>query len=69
MLNELILCLVLAVVPASFSYFIDYCLGHPMSDKINTKAILFRYSLWLAKRRVSLKKDAGHARDSARRET
>ncbi len=43
---------ILAGISASFSFFLDYALGHPMSDNVSTKAILFRYSLWLAKRKL-----------------
>lgn len=47
----------LATIPAAFNYFLDYCLGHPMSeDKVSTKAIFFRYSYWLAKRRLTTEK-------------
>lgn len=57
-INDLLLCLLLSTIPAAFSYFLDYCLGHPMSDdKISTKAIFFRYSLWLAKKAIEQKKE------------
>lgn len=54
---DLLAIILLAFVPATFNYFLDYCLGHPMSDKVETKAIFFRYSLFLAKRRVSVQKE------------
>jgi len=47
---DIITCVLLAMIPAAFNYFFDYCVGHPMSDEISTKAILFRYSYFLAKR-------------------
>jgi len=46
----------LATIPATFNYFLDYCLGHPMSEQPSRKAIFFSYSLWLAQGRVPLKK-------------
>jgi hypothetical protein len=47
----------LSLIPATFGYFLDYALGHPMSEtETSTKAIFFRYSLWLAARRLSVQK-------------
>lgn len=54
---EIIGCSFLSLIPACFNYFLDYCLGHPMSDKVSTKAILFRYSYWMARRLVPLSKE------------
>lgn len=54
---DLLTCIVLSSIPSCFNYFLDYCLGHPMSDKVSTKAIFFSYSYWLAKRRVPLSKE------------
>lgn len=54
---DLLAIILLAFVPATFNYFLDYCFGHPMSDKVSDKAIFFRYSLFLAKRRVSMQKE------------
>lgn len=46
-----------SLIPATFGYFLDYALGHPMSEtETSTKAIFFRYSLWLASRRLTWKK-------------
>lgn len=45
-------CIVLSLIPACFSFFLDYCLGHPGQEQINSKAILFGWSYYLAKRRV-----------------
>lgn len=45
----------LSLIPATFGYFLDYALGHPMSEtETSTKAIFFKYSLWLAARRLSV---------------
>lgn len=50
---DLLLIILLAAVPATFGFFLDYCLGHPMSeDKVSVKEIFFPYSLMLAKRRL-----------------
>lgn len=48
---DIITCLLLSAIPATFSYFLDYCLGHPMGE-ISIKAILFPYSYYLAKKAV-----------------
>lgn len=56
MLSEILLLVFFAAIPACFNYFFDYAAGHPMSDKVSTKAIFFKYSLWLAKRRLPEKK-------------
>lgn len=57
---DLLTCFFLSAIPAAFNYFLDYCLGHPMSDdKVSIKAILFRYSYWLAKRAMPMKKYQG----------
>lgn len=46
---DLITCIALSLIPATFGYFLDYALGHPMSEtNVSTKAIFFKYSLWLA---------------------
>lgn len=55
-LLDILTVLALSSIPAAFNYFLDYCLGHPMSDKVSTKAIFFRYSLFLAKRALPIKK-------------
>jgi hypothetical protein len=55
-LLDLLTCVGLASIPAAFNYFLDYCLGHPMSDTISTKAVLFRYSYWVAKTALPLNK-------------
>lgn len=54
---DLLLCLFLSTIPAGFNYFLDYCLGHPMGEEISTKAIFFRYSLWMAKKALVQKKE------------
>lgn len=54
---DILTCLGLSLIPATFSYFLDYCLGHPMSDNnISTKAVFFRYSYWLAKKALPVAK-------------
>lgn len=45
--------LLLSLIPACFNFFLDYTLGHPMSDNVSSKAIFFRYAYWLAKRKIS----------------
>jgi len=45
---DILTAFLLSAIPAAFNFFLDYCLGHPMSDRVNTKAIFFRYSLSLA---------------------
>jgi hypothetical protein len=57
LLIDILSCVLLALIPACFNYFLDYALGHPMSDRISTKAIFFKYSYWLAKRRLPEKKE------------
>jgi hypothetical protein len=52
MLTELIFIVLLALIPASFSFLLDYCLGFPNGDALNTRAIFFKYTLGLALRRV-----------------
>lgn len=49
-MNDLVFIILLSLLPACFSYFLDYCLGHPMADDPKTKEIFSRYSLWMAKR-------------------
>ena len=44
--------LLLSFVCAALSYFLDFALGFPMSDKPNTHAILFKWTLFLAQRRM-----------------
>lgn len=59
MLIDIITLFLLAAIPAAFSYFLDYCLGHPMAEDINhinTKEILFKYSFFLAKLALPEKK-------------
>ena len=55
MQSDLILCLLLSCVPATFSYLLDFCLGHPMANEVNTRAIFFPYSYFLAKKRIGKK--------------
>lgn len=52
MQTDLILAILLACIPAAFSYLLDYSLGKPMANEINTRAIFFSYSYKLAKRRI-----------------
>lgn len=52
MLNEFIFLLLLAIGPAGFSLFLDYCFGKPMSDEPNVQAIFFRYTLFLSRLRL-----------------
>lgn len=56
MIHDFILFFLLATVPAAFSYFLDYCLGFPGKEQINTKAIFFGWSYMLARRRLKKKK-------------
>lgn len=54
---DIIMFFLLASIPAGFSFFLDYALGHPMSDdKVSPKAIFFGYSLALAKNALPDKK-------------
>lgn len=49
---ELIFIILLSSIPAAFSFLLDYCLGHPGADNVNTKSIFFKYTLALSRRRV-----------------
>lgn len=51
-MNDVILLALLAAIPASFGYFLYYCMGEPMSDEPKTREIFSSYSLWLAKKRL-----------------
>lgn len=53
---DMVTVFLLSFIPATFNYFLDYCVGHPMSDQVSTKAIFFRYSFWLANKALPLKK-------------
>lgn len=52
MLIEFIFIILLSLIPACFNYFLDYCLGKPMSNEPSTKAIFSRYSIWIAEQRL-----------------
>lgn len=52
MLLELVFIILLSAIPAAFNYFLNYCLGEPMSNEPSPKAIFSRYSLFIAKRRL-----------------
>lgn len=56
-INDLFLSFLLSSIPAAFNYFLDYCLGHPMSDKVSIKAIFFPYSYWLARKALPKSKE------------
>lgn len=56
-LIDILTLVALSLIPATFGFFLDYALGHPMSEtEVSNKAIFFRYSLWLASRRLSVEK-------------
>lgn len=50
--EQLIVLFMLGAVPALFSYMLDYGLGHPGDDRVNNKALLFRWTFWLSERRL-----------------
>lgn len=56
-LTDLLTLIALAAIPACFNYFLDYCLGHPMSNDPKTGEIFSRYSIWLAERRLDSMKN------------
>lgn len=49
---ELSFIILLATIPASFNFFLDYCFGKPMSNEPSLKAVFSFYSLALAKARL-----------------
>lgn len=49
MLIEILMFILLASIPAAFSYLLDYALGHPMAEQVQLKEIFSSYSIWLAK--------------------
>jgi hypothetical protein len=51
--TEILTMLLMALIPASFSMLLDFCLGLP-SDDINVKAIFFRWTYYLAKRKLEI---------------
>lgn len=51
-MKELIFIMLLAVIPAAFNFFLDYCLGKPMSKEPSLKAIFSFYAIWLATNRL-----------------
>lgn len=51
-MQDIIFTILLSLIPCCFSYFLDYCLGHPMSDNPQIKEVFSWYSLFLAKRRL-----------------
>lgn len=53
-IQDIIVLILLSTIPAAISYFLDFCLGHPMSDKVHMKAIFFPYALFLAYRRLKI---------------
>lgn len=55
MLLDIITCILLAAIPATFSYMLDYALGHPMSD-FKPKEIFSGYSYKLALKALPEKK-------------
>ena len=57
LINDILLILLIAAISASFSYMLDFALGFPGKEdasEVNTKAILFSWSFYLAKRKLSL---------------
>lgn len=53
-IQDIISLFLISLIPCSFGYLLDYCLGKPGSDEVNTKAIFFKYSLFLAVRRLKI---------------
>lgn len=58
MLNEFIFLLLLAIGPAGFSLFLDYCFGKPGSEEVNTRSIFFFYTYWLSRKRIGPGKES-----------
>lgn len=58
--NTIQLCLLIALVPFSFSLLLDLCLGKPAAEEYDRKAIFFGFSLFLAKNRL---RKAGKLKD------
>jgi|GEM_PF-4726824 len=56
LINDILFILLIAFISASFSYMMDFALGYPGKEdasEVNTKAFLFGWSFFLAKRRLS----------------
>jgi hypothetical protein len=47
-----LICLYVAAFSAFLSFFLEYSFGFPMSDRVNTKAIFFKWTYFLAFRRL-----------------
>lgn len=56
MLIDIITSILLAAIPACFSYLLDYALGQPMSEKASVKEIFSWYSIALSKNALPEKK-------------
>lgn len=54
-IQDILLSILLASIPAAWNHFLDYCFGEPMGDEPKTKEIFSFYSLALAKRRLKQK--------------
>lgn len=52
---DLLSIFLLATIPATLNFFLDYCFGRPMSDQPSTNEIFSKYPFWLAERRVKQK--------------
>lgn len=56
MMENIVLIIFIAAISASFSYMMDFGFGYPgkqFAEDMNPKALLFRWSFFLAKRRLN----------------